>query len=69
MKVSRVLCSIALVGLSLGLSAAVAHADGADPKLKMGGGTGSPFGYSTGGQQLAGISPNRQFQFGLKLMF
>jgi len=42
MKVSRVLCSIALVGLSLGLSAAVAHADGADPKLKMGGGTGSP---------------------------
>jgi hypothetical protein len=42
MKVSRILCSIALVGLSLGLSAAVAHADGADPKLKMGGGTGSP---------------------------
>ncbi len=38
-----------------------------DPSL--GGGTGSPFGYSTGGQQLAGISPNRQFQFGLKLMF
>ncbi len=34
-----------------------------------GGGTGSPFGYSTGGQQLASISPNRQFQFGLKIMF
>ena len=34
-----------------------------------GGGTGSPFGYSTGGQQLAGISSNRQFQFGLKLLF
>ena len=34
-----------------------------------GGATGSPFGYSTGGQQLSGISSNRQFQFGLKLMF
>ncbi len=34
-----------------------------------GGGYGSPFGFSTGGQQLAGISANRQFQFGLKLMF
>jgi hypothetical protein len=29
----------------------------------------STFGFSTGGQQLASISPNRQMQFGLKLTF
>jgi hypothetical protein len=37
-----------------------------------GGGTvasSNAFGFSTTGQQLSMISPNRQFQFGLKLMF
>jgi PEP-CTERM motif len=34
MKISRILCTVALVGLSLGLSAAVAHADGTDPTVK-----------------------------------
>src|SRR6202021_4215613 len=33
MKVSRFLCSIALVGLTVGMSAAVAHADGSDGRL------------------------------------
>jgi hypothetical protein len=33
MKVSRILCSIALVGLTVGMSAAVAHADGSDGRL------------------------------------
>ncbi len=33
MKVSRIFCTVALVGLSLGLSAAVAHADGSDGRL------------------------------------
>jgi len=43
---------------------------GVDPSA--GGGTVSSagiFGFSTGGQQLSSISPNRQWQFGLKLMF
>jgi hypothetical protein len=35
MKLSRILCTVALVGLSLGLSAAVAHADGTDPTVKV----------------------------------
>jgi len=35
----------------------------------VGTGIANPFGYSTGAQQLSGISSNRQFQFGLKLMF
>jgi hypothetical protein len=33
MKVSRIFCTAALVGLSLGFSAAVAHADGSDGRL------------------------------------
>lgn len=33
MKVSRIFCTVALAGLSLGLSAAVAHADGSDGRL------------------------------------
>src|SRR5271156_2352540 len=33
MKISRILCTVALVGFSLGLSAAVAHADGTDPTV------------------------------------
>lgn len=33
MKVSRIFCTAALVGLSFGLSAAVAHADGSDGRL------------------------------------
>jgi hypothetical protein len=31
--------------------------------------SGNAFGFATTGQLLAGISPNRQFQFGLKLLF
>lgn len=39
----------------------------ADPTVGQGGAT--PFGFSTTGQQLSGVSSNRQFQFGLKLAF
>jgi hypothetical protein len=35
MKISRILCTVSLLGLSLGLSAAVAHADGTDPTVKV----------------------------------
>jgi hypothetical protein len=34
MKISRILCTVSLLGLSLGL-AAVAHADGTDPTVKV----------------------------------
>jgi len=39
----------------------------ADPTVGQGGAT--PFGFATTGQQLSGVSSNRQFQFGLKLAF
>jgi PEP-CTERM motif len=35
MKFSRILCTTALLGLALGLSAAAAHADGSDPTVKV----------------------------------
>jgi hypothetical protein len=40
-----------------------------DPSTGGGSFNGGNFGFSTAGQQLSGISSNRQFQFGLKLMF
>lgn len=43
MKFSRILCTTALLGLALGMSAAVAHADGSDPRAGVGTtGPGSP---------------------------
>jgi hypothetical protein len=35
MKFSRILCTTALLGLALGMSAAAAHADGLDPTVKV----------------------------------
>jgi len=45
--------------------------DGASDPSSGGGSvtSGNTFGFTTSGQTLAGISPNRQFQFGLKLLF
>jgi len=45
--------------------------DGASDPSAGGGSvtSSSTFGFATTGQQLSMISPNRQFQFGLKLMF
>jgi hypothetical protein len=55
MKFSRILCTTALLGLALGMSAAVVRADGgSDPKLNMGGGTGSPNCFGEGGASFQG---------------
>lgn len=61
MKFTRILCTTALLGLALGLSAAVAHADGTDPKLKMGGGTGSPNCFGADGVSFQGSTGTGTF--------